>query len=122
MAGGYFMSTTQFTGLISTLTRQRGVLGCLVVSERDGIIVDADVQTGVDGAAVAALAAALYRRARLCSEAAGLSTVGFLQLESERGHICAAGRDDLVAVVVAETGAPVAQLRAVILQSVDSLA
>ncbi|HET7552396.1 MAG TPA: roadblock/LC7 domain-containing protein [Gemmatimonadaceae bacterium] len=115
------MSTTQFTGLISTLTRQRGVLGCLVVSERDGIIVDADVQAGVDAAAVAALAAALYRRSRLCSEAAGLSTVSFLQLESERGHICAAGRDDLVAVVIAETGAPVAQLRTVILQSVDSL-
>jgi predicted regulator of Ras-like GTPase activity (Roadblock/LC7/MglB family) len=115
------MSTTQFTGMIAALTRQRGVLGCLVVSERDGIIIDADVQTGVDAAAVAALAAALYRRARLCSEAAGLSTVGFLQLESERGHICAAGREDLVAVVIAETGAPVAQLRAVILQSVDSL-
>ena len=56
------MSTTQFTGLITALTRQRGVLGCLVVSERDGIIVDADVQAGVDAAAVAALAAALYRR------------------------------------------------------------
>lgn len=116
------MNTTEFTGLISALTRQRGVLGCLVVSERDGIIVDADVQAGVDAAAVAALAAALYRRARLCSEAAGLSRVSFLQLESERGHICAAGRDDLVVVVVAERGAPVAQLRTVILQSVDSLA
>jgi predicted regulator of Ras-like GTPase activity (Roadblock/LC7/MglB family) len=121
MAGGYVMSATQFTGLLSMLTRQRGVLGCLVVRERDGIIVDADVQAGVDAAAVAALAAALYRRARLCSEAAGLSTVSFLQLEAERGHICAAGRDDLVTVVVAETGAPVAQLRTVILQSVDSL-
>ena len=115
------MTITQFTGLITTLTRQRGALGCLVVSERGGIIIDADVQAGVDAAAVAALAAALYRRARLCPEAAGLSTVSFLQLESERGHICAAGRDDLVAVVVAETGAPVAQLRTVILQSVDSL-
>ncbi len=116
------MSTTQFTGIMAALTRQRGVLGCLVVSERDGIIVDADVQSGVDAAAVAALAAALYRRARLCSEAAGLSTVNFLQLEAERGHICAAGRDDLVAVVVAELGAPVAQLRTVLLQSVERLA
>lgn len=115
------MSATQFTTLITHLTRQRGVLGCLVVSERDGIIVDADVQAGVDAAAVAALAAALYRRARLCSEAAGLSTVGFLQLESERGHICAAGRDDLVAVVVAESAAPVAQLRAALLQHVEQL-
>ena len=116
------MSTTQFTDLISGLTRQRGVLGCLVVSERDGIVIDADVQAGVDAAAVAALAAALYRRARLCSEAAGLATVNFLQLDSERGHICAAGRDDLVAVVVAESGAQVAQLRTAILQSVEVLA
>jgi Uncharacterized distant relative of homeotic protein bithoraxoid len=115
------MSTTQFTDLISGLTRQRGVLGCLVVSERDGIVIDADVQAGVDAAAVAALAAALYRRARLCSEAAGLATVNFLQLDSERGHICAAGRDDLVAVVVAESGAQVAQLRTAILQSVEVL-
>ena len=115
------MSTTQFTDLISGLTRQRGVLGCLVVSERDGIVIDADVQAGVDAAAVAALAAALYRRARLCSEAAGLATVNFLQLDSEHGHICAAGRDDLVAVVVAESGAQVAQLRTAILQSVEVL-
>lgn len=116
------MSTTQFTGIMASLTRQCGVLGCLVVSERDGIIVDADVRTGVDDAAVAALAAALYRRARLCSEAAGLATVNFLQLEAEHGHICAAGRDDLVAVVVAEKGAPVAQLRTAILQAVELLA
>lgn len=114
------MSATQFTSLISGLTRQRGVLGCLVVSERDGIIVDADVRAGLDAAAVAALAAALYRRARLCSEAAGLASVSFLQLESERGHICAAGRDDLVAVVVAESGAQVAQIRAAMLQSVSA--
>lgn len=116
------MNATQFTDLIAALTRQRGVLGCVIVSERDGIIIDADVQEGVDGAAVAALAAALYRRARLCSEAAGLSTVHFLQLETDRGYICAVGRDELVAVVIAESRAQVGQIRAALLHSAGALA
>ena len=47
---------------------------------------------GDPGEVVAALAASLYRKARLCSAAAGLGTVSFLQLDAERGHICAVGR------------------------------
>lgn len=115
------MNATPFTNLIGDLTRQRGVLGCVIVGERDGIIIDADVQEGVDGAAVAALAAALYRRARLCSEAAGLATVNFLQLEAEHGYLCAAGRDELVVVAMAESSANIAQLRALMLQSMEVL-
>ena len=115
------MSSTPFTDIISDLTRQRGVLGCVIVSERDGIVIDGDVQSAVDGAAVAALAAALFRRARLCSEAAGLATVSFLQLEAERGYLCAAGRDEMVVVAIAESSVNVAQLRAMMLHSMEVL-
>jgi predicted regulator of Ras-like GTPase activity (Roadblock/LC7/MglB family) len=111
-----------FAELLDTLTRQRGVLGCLIVGENDGIIVDANVQVGIDANVIAALAAALFRRARICSEAAGLTTVRFLQLEAERGHVCAVGRDGLVVVTIAEPQAHIGLLRSAMLQSLEVLA
>jgi predicted regulator of Ras-like GTPase activity (Roadblock/LC7/MglB family) len=116
------MSAVPFAELLGSLIRQRGVLGAMVVGESDGIIVDANVQVGVQANAVAALAAALYRKARLGSEAAGLSTVAFLQLEAERGHLCAIGRDGLVVVALAEPRAHIGLIRAAMMQSVEVLA
>jgi predicted regulator of Ras-like GTPase activity (Roadblock/LC7/MglB family) len=114
--------STPFEGMLAALIRQRGVAGCLVVGEEDGIIVDANVHVGIDAQVVAALAAALYRRARLSSEAAGLATVTFLQLEAEQGSLCAAGREGLVLVTITEPRAPIALIRAAMLQSVGALA
>lgn len=114
--------STPFEPLLAALIRQRGVMGCLVVGEADGIIIDANVQVGVEAPMVAALAAALYRRARRCSEQAGLAAVDFLHLEAERGHVCAAGRDGLVLVTLAEPRAHVGMIRAAMLQSVEALA
>ena len=113
--------TTPYATLLSAVTRQRGVLGCLLVSESDGIIVDADVRVGIDASVVGALVASLYRRARLGTEAAGLSTVGFLQLEAEHGSVCAVGRDGLVLAALAEPRAQVGLIRGAMLQSVDGL-
>jgi predicted regulator of Ras-like GTPase activity (Roadblock/LC7/MglB family) len=113
--------SSPFEGLLSTLIRQRGVVGCMVVGERDGIVVDANVQVGVQGSAVAALAAALYHKARVCSESAGLGSVTFLQLEAERGHICAVGRDELVIVVIADARAHAGPVRTALLQSLEAL-
>ncbi|HXY31322.1 MAG TPA: roadblock/LC7 domain-containing protein [Gemmatimonadaceae bacterium] len=114
--------TSPFEELLASLIRHRGVLGCMVVGESDGIIVDANVQVGIQANLVAALAAALYRKARLSSEAAGLTSVNFLQLEAERGQICAAGRDGLVIVTVAEPRAQIGLIRGAMLQSVEALA
>jgi predicted regulator of Ras-like GTPase activity (Roadblock/LC7/MglB family) len=113
--------SSPFEDLLSALIRQRGVLGCLVVGETDGIIVDANVQVGVPASAVAALAASLYRRARLSSQAAGLGRVTFLQLEGETGHICAVGREGLVIVTLAEPRAHIGLIRGAMLQSVEAL-
>ncbi len=65
------MSATPFAEVLAALTRQRGVLGSMVVSEADGIVVDSNLQIGVKGNVVAALAASLYRKARLSAGAAG---------------------------------------------------
>jgi len=110
-----------FENLLETLTRQRGVTASLVASERDGIIVDARMPVGSGGDRVAALAASLYRKARLSARTAGLGTVGFLQLEASDGRICAVGRGDLVLVVVAARDANVGLIRMEMLRSAEQL-
>lgn len=110
-----------FTELLAALTRQRGVLGSMVVSESDGLIVDSALQVGVKGSVIAALAASLYRRARMSADAAGVGTATFLQLEAERGRVCAVGRGDLVLVALAEPRANVGMLRIEMLRAVEAL-
>jgi predicted regulator of Ras-like GTPase activity (Roadblock/LC7/MglB family) len=110
-----------FGGVLDALIRQRGVLGSLVVSEADGIIVDSNLSIGINGATVAALAASLYRKARLSSRAAELGEATFFQLEAERGRVCAVGRNDLVIVTVAETRANVGLIRMEMLRAMEVL-
>lgn len=115
------MSATPFAEVLSTLTRQRGVLGSMVVSESDGIVVDSNLQIGIKGNVVAALAASLYRKARLSAEAAGLGSAAFLQLEAQRGRVCAVGRGDLLLVTVAESRANVGLIRVEMLRAAEVL-
>ena len=113
--------SSPFAAMLDSLIRQRGVLGSLVVDERDGIVVDSNLSFGLRGSVVAALAASLYRKARLSAAAAGLGDATFLQLEAERGRICAVGRKDLVIVVVAEPRANVGLIRMEMLRAVETL-
>ena len=70
----------------------------------------------------AALAASLFRKARLSSTAARLGSVSFLQLDAERGRICAAGgRGELVIVVVADASANVGLIRVELLKALETL-
>lgn len=110
-----------FGSVLDQLTSQRGVRAGLIVSEGDGLVVDANLRVGEDGDRVAALVASVYRKARRSSRAAQLGAVSFLQLEADRGRICAAGRDDLVVVVVADAGANVGLIRVQLLKAVESL-
>lgn len=110
-----------FEATLDTLTRQRGVTACLVVSERDGIIVDQRVQVGVRGDRVAALAASLHRKARLSADAAGLGAVRFLQLDAVEGRMLAIGRGDLALVVVATLDANVGSIRMALLRAAEVL-
>jgi predicted regulator of Ras-like GTPase activity (Roadblock/LC7/MglB family) len=113
---------TPFADLLAALTRQRGVVGSMVVSESDGIIVDSNLQIGVKGNVVAALTASLYRKARMSAHTAGLGEASFLQLDAERGRLCAVGRNDLVLVTIAELRANVGLIRVEMLKSVEALA
>ena len=110
-----------FAEALGSLIRQRGVLGSMVVSESDGIVVDSNLQIGVRGPVVAALAASLYRKARLSGRAAGFGDCAFLQLEAAEGRVCAVGRGDLVLVAVAEPRANVGLIRVEMLRAVEAL-
>ena len=70
---------------------------------------------------LAALAAFLYRKARLSARAAGMGAVSFLQLEAPNGRICAVGGGSLVLVVVAESSVNVGLVRVELLRAVDAL-
>ncbi len=115
------MTPSPYIASLEHLTRQRGVLGGLIVSENDGIVVDAVVQTSVKSPVVAALAASLYRRARQSSDAAGLGSVRYLELIADSGRLCMAGRDDLVVVLVTDTRVGVGRLRVELLRAVAGL-
>jgi hypothetical protein len=115
--------STPFGLILESLSRQRGVRASLIVSERDGLVVDSSLRFGQEGERVAALAASMYRKARLSASAARLGSVVFLQLDAERGRICAAGgRGDLVIVVVAEPAANVGLIRVELLRALEAIA
>lgn len=114
--------TSPFTAMLQTLSRQRGVTAALVVSEQDGIVIDSNLQIGQQGDRMAALAASLYRKARLSAKAAGLGAVSFLQLEAPNGRLCAVGAGELVLVVVAASAVNVGLVRVELLRAVVELA
>ena len=114
--------SSPFATVLDVLTRQRGVRASLIVSERDGVIVDASVRFGQDGDRIAALAASMYRKARLSARAARLGAVSYLQLDAERGRVCAVGgAGDLVIVVVTDPQANVGLLRMELLKAMEAI-
>jgi predicted regulator of Ras-like GTPase activity (Roadblock/LC7/MglB family) len=111
--------------VLETLTRQRGVRASLIVSEKDGLVIDSSLRFGQDGERVAALAASVYRKARLSAKAARLGAVTFLQLDAERGRICVAGGgagNDLVIVTVADPTANVGLIRMELFKALELIA
>lgn len=113
---------TPYAPLLTALSRQRGVLGCLVVAESEGIIIASETQVGLDGDTLAAVAAALHRAVRRSADAAGLASLRFLQLEAEGGVVCAAGRDGILLIVLADTRARVGMLRAAMTGALERVA
>lgn len=114
--------TSPFSAILATLIRHRGVKGCMVVGEGDGMIVDSTLQAGMNGAPFAALTASLYRKARRAAQSAGFGDATFLELDAEQGRVCAAGRNDLVLVVVAESRVNVGLVRVELLKAAEALA
>ncbi len=114
--------TSPFGSLLATLIRHRGVTGCMVVGEQDGMIVESNLQIGVNGTAFAALTASLYRKARRAAVAAGFGETGFFELDAELGRVCATGRNELVLVVVAGERVNVGLVRVEMLKALEAFA
>jgi predicted regulator of Ras-like GTPase activity (Roadblock/LC7/MglB family) len=112
---------TPFTPMLQTLARQRGVSAALVTIENDGIVVDSHSHVGLSEERVAALAASLYRKARLSSNAAGMGAVSFMQLEAPNGRMFIVGAGALVLVVVAAPTLNVGRVRVEMLRAIPEL-
>ena len=114
--------STPFQPLLAAVMRQRGVTGCLLVDEHDGVIVDSTLQFGMRGNVFAALIASLFRKARQSASAAGMGEATFVQLEAELGRVCAVGNQGLVLIAIADLRANLGLVRVELLKARAGLA
>lgn len=98
--------------LLTGLTRLPGVRGALIVSRADGLVVADSLMEGVDGPAVAALAASLAGRMRRVTAALGQAEPVLMHLTGTEGSLLAApGGQDLLIVAVASPDANPGEIR-----------
>ena len=76
--------SSPFTGLLASLIRHRGVTGCMVVGEADGMVVDSSLQIGVNGEAIEEMVRNHILALRNSGEVIG--TVPLLELIQELHH------------------------------------
>jgi predicted regulator of Ras-like GTPase activity (Roadblock/LC7/MglB family) len=105
MTGGY-------APLLEALTRLRGIRGAMVVEVADGLVVAEELMGGLNGTALAALAASLAGHASELSANAGFGLPRFLHLQATEGSLLIAPAvRDLVLVAVAARDVPLGLLR-----------
>jgi predicted regulator of Ras-like GTPase activity (Roadblock/LC7/MglB family) len=108
---------------LERVTQVPGVRGSLLISADDGLVVAERLMEGIDGRAIAALAASLVQRLGRATGGAGLQTPRFLQLRGNAGSVLAApGRDDLLLVAVVTPDANLGRARLEMLDAVGRLA
>jgi predicted regulator of Ras-like GTPase activity (Roadblock/LC7/MglB family) len=108
---------------LEQVTRVPGVKGSLLISGSDGLVVAERLMDGVDGRAVAALAASLVQRLDRATNRAGMRAPTFVHLRGTSGSVLAApGRSDLVLVAVASVEANLGLARVQMLDAVGRLA
>jgi predicted regulator of Ras-like GTPase activity (Roadblock/LC7/MglB family) len=103
--------TDPLANALHRVSRVPGVTGALIVDAEGGVPVLADLREGVAGAAVAALAAALYQRTSNATDAAGLGRLDSFHLEAEAGHVVAAGAGELVVIAIVADDAQLGLVR-----------
>ena len=108
--------------LLDRLSSVRGIRGSVLVSAADGLIVAESLMTGVDGRAVAALAASLTNRMRRATKCAGRREPVFLQLQAPSGTVLAAPCGELVLVAIAGPDVNVGLARLEMLNAAGRLA
>jgi predicted regulator of Ras-like GTPase activity (Roadblock/LC7/MglB family) len=108
---------------LEQVTRVPGVRGSLLISGSDGLVVAERLMDGVDGRAVAALAASLVQRLDRATNQAGMRAPTFVHLRGNSGSVLAApARSDLVLVAVAGVEANLGLARVQMLDVVGRLA
>jgi predicted regulator of Ras-like GTPase activity (Roadblock/LC7/MglB family) len=110
-----------FTAAVERLSRVPGVRGALVVEKDAAVPVAAELSEGVNGTAVAALAASLFRRSSHASESAQFGSLQTLQLEAAGGHVIVVDAGELVLVAVAERDAQLGMVRLEAMRAGQSL-
>jgi uncharacterized protein len=101
-----------YTTAVERMSRIGGVRGALVVEAETGVPVAAELSEGVNGTAVAALTASLFRRSMQAAESAEYGLLRTLQLDADGGHVIAVGAaDGLVLVAVASRDAQLGLVR-----------
>jgi predicted regulator of Ras-like GTPase activity (Roadblock/LC7/MglB family) len=107
---------------LERITQVPGVKGSLLVSATDGLVVAERLMDGIDGRAIAALAASLVQRLDRATHQAGMRAPTFVHLRGNNGSVLAApGRNDLVLVAVASTEANLGLARVQMLDAVSRL-
>jgi predicted regulator of Ras-like GTPase activity (Roadblock/LC7/MglB family) len=113
-----------YAELLGRVNRVSGVRGSMVVAVEDGLVVEEELMVGVPGAAVAALVASIFRRARRSTVAAEFGAASILQVDAEGGLLFAAAPPelgDLLLVVVAESWVNVGLVRLEAAKVVEAL-
>jgi predicted regulator of Ras-like GTPase activity (Roadblock/LC7/MglB family) len=100
-----------YTSAVARLSRVAGVRGALVVEAETAVPVAAELREGVNGTALAALAAALYLRTAEASASAKLGPIDSVQLEADNGHVIMVGAGDLILIVISDRAAQLGMVR-----------
>ena len=108
---------------LERVTRVPGVRGSLLISADDGLVVAERLMDGIDGRAIAALAASLVQRLGRAIGGAGMRAPTFVHLRGNAGSVLAApGRYDLVLVALIAPDANLGLARLEMLDVVGHLA
>lgn len=100
-----------YISAVERLSHVAGVRGALLVESETGVPVVSELREDVNGTAVAALAASLFRRTAAASETADFGRLNTLQLEADDGHVVAVDAGELILVVVTEHDAQLGLVR-----------
>jgi predicted regulator of Ras-like GTPase activity (Roadblock/LC7/MglB family) len=100
-----------YSEALDRLSHVPGVRGALIVERDAGVPVTAELAEGVDGQALAALAASLFKRTTKAADTAAFGQLRTLQLEAQAGHVVVANGGELLVIVVAEKDAQLGMVR-----------
>lgn len=107
---------------LERVTQVPGVRGSLLISAGDGLVVAERLMDGIDGRAIAALAASLVQRLGRATTCAGMRLPNFVHLRGDSGSVLAApGADDLILVALVEPNANLGLARIEMLDAVGRL-